>query len=83
MSAKDLYHCSVAVRLDSTIVFSNFITFAIAESTDEAIQTARLYTEKALPGWTIGDAVVTPIDRSLLERAAVEVLDWKKPETIH
>ena len=83
MRAKDLYYCSVAVRLDSTIMFSNFITFAIAESPEEAIQTARLYTEKALPGWTIGDAVVTPIDRSLLERAAVEVLDWRKPEAIH
>ena len=83
MSAKNLYYCSVAVRLDSTIMFSNFITFAIAESPEEAIQTARLYTEKALPGWAIGDAVVTPIDRSLLERAAVEVLEWRKPEAIH
>jgi hypothetical protein len=83
MSAKDLYHCSVAVRLDATIMFSNFITFTIAESPEEAIQAARLYTEKALPGWTVGDAVVTPVDRGLLERAAVEVLDWKKPETIH
>jgi hypothetical protein len=83
MSAKDLYYCSVAVRLESTIMFSNFITFAIAESPDEAIETARLYTEKALPGWNIGDAVVTPIDRSLLERAAVEVLGWRKSETVH
>jgi hypothetical protein len=62
---------------------SNFITFAIAESSDEAIQTARMYTEKALPGWNIGNAVVVPIDRSLLERAAVEVLGWRKPETVH
>jgi hypothetical protein len=83
MSAKDLYYCSVAVRLDSTIMFSNFITFAIAESSDEAIQTARAYTEKALPGWNIGNAVVVPIDRGLLERAAVEVLGWRKPETVH
>ncbi len=83
MSAKDLYYCSVAVRLESTIMFSNFITFAIAESPDEAVETARLYTEKALPGWSIGEAVVTPIDRGLLERAAVEVLDWRRPETIH
>ena len=83
MSAKDLYHCSVAVRLDPTIVFSNFITFAIAESSDEAIEVARTYTERALPGWTIGNAIVAPMDRSLLERAAAEVLGWRKPETIH
>lgn len=83
MSAKEFYHCSVAVRLDSTIVFSNFITFAIAESVDEAVQIARTYSERALPGWTIGNAVVAPIERNLLERAATEVLGWRKPETIH